>query len=148
MAAYGSSVCARLTASEAARYYEGLGYRVVGAVNGDFYDTATGYPLGILISAGQLLSGASSYYAVGFRQDGSAVIGEPQLEITASTDTQSVKLASLNKPRVDKAGITMLTYDYRTGHDTGPSVASDGVNVVAAIVGGRASIGESLTLRV
>ena len=148
VAAYGSSVCARLTASEAARYYEGLGYRVVGAVNGDFYDTATGYPLGILISAGQLLSGASSYYAVGFRQDGSAVIGEPQLEITASTDTQSVKLASLNKPRVDKAGITMLTYDYRTGHDTGPSVASDGVNVVAAIVGGRASIGESLTLRV
>lgn len=148
VAAYGSSVCARLTASEAARYYEGLGYRVVGAVNGDFYDTATGYPLGILISAGQLLSGASSYYAVGFRQDGSAVIGEPQLEITASTDTQSVKLASLNKPRVDKAGITMLTYDYRTDHDTGPSVASDGVNVVAAIVGGRASIGESLTLRV
>ena len=70
MAAYGSSVCARLTASEAARYYEGLGYRVVGAVNGDFYDTATGYPLGILISAGQLLSGASSYYAVGFRQHG------------------------------------------------------------------------------
>ena len=59
-----------------------------------------------------------------------------------------MKLASLNKPRVDKAGITMLTYDYRTGHDTGPSVASDGVNVVAAIVGGRASIGESLTLRV
>lgn len=148
VAAYGSSVCARLTASEAARYYEGLGYRVVGAVNGDFYDTATGYPLGILISAGQLLSGASSYYAVGFRQDGSAVIGEPQLEITASTDTQSVKLASLNKPRVDKAGITMLTYDYRTDHDTGSSVASDGVNVVAAIVGGRASIGESLTLRV
>lgn len=148
VAAYGSSVCARLTASEAARYYEGLGYRVVGAVNGDFYDTATGYPLGLLISAGQLLSGASSYYAVGFRQDGSAVIGEPQLEITASTDTQSVKLASLNKPRVDKAGITMLTYDYRTDHDTGPSVASDGVNVVAAIVGGRASIGESLTLRV
>lgn len=36
VAAYGSSVCARLTASEAARYYEGLGYRVVGAVNGDF----------------------------------------------------------------------------------------------------------------
>ena len=131
VAAYGSSVCARLTASEAARYYEGLGYRVVGAVNGDFYDTATGYPLGLLISAGQLLSGASSYYAVGFRQDGSAVIGEPQLEITASTDTQSVKLASLNKPRVDKAGITMLTYDYRTDHATGPSVASDGVNVVA-----------------
>lgn len=148
VAAYGSSVCARLTASEAARYYEGLGYRVVGAVNGDFYDTATGYPLGLLVSAGQLLSGASSYYAIGFRQDGSAVIGEPRLEITASTGAQSVKLASLNKPRVDKAGVTMLTYNYRTDHGTGPSVASDGVNVVAAIVGGRASIGESLTLRV
>lgn len=148
VAAYGSSVCARLTASEAARYYESIGYRVVGAVNGDFYDTATGYPLGLLVSGGQLLSGASSYYAVGFRQDGSVVMGEPQLEITASTDTQSVKLASLNKPRVEKAGITMLTSDYRTDHATGDSVASQGVNVLASIVGGRASIGDALVLQV
>lgn len=148
VAAYGTSVCNRLTISEAAKYYESIGYRIVGAVNGDFYDTATGYPLGILISAGELLSGSSGYYAVGFRPDGSAVIGEPQLEITARTDTQSVSISSINKPRVEQAGITMLTYQYRSDHDTGSSVATDGVNVLAAVVGGRISIGSEVTLQV
>ena len=148
VAAYGTSVCNRLTISEAARYYESIGYRVVGAINGDFYDTATGYPLGILISAGELLSGSSGYYAIGFRPDGRVVMGEPQLEITARTDTQSVSISSINKPRVEQAGITMLTYDYRSDHDTGNSVATDGVNVLAAIVGGRISIGSEVTLQV
>ena len=63
----------RSTVSDAARKYESMGYRVVGGINGDFYDTATGYPLGILISDGEILSGSSEYYAVGFYPDGSAV---------------------------------------------------------------------------
>ena len=53
---------------KAAEYYEQQGYRVVGAINGDFYDTSSGYPLGMLISNGQLLSGSGNYYAVGFRR--------------------------------------------------------------------------------
>ena len=72
-AAYGVSVCDRLTAASAAQTYESMGYRVVGSINGDFYDTVTGYPLGVLISEGEILSGSSNYYAVGFREDGSVV---------------------------------------------------------------------------
>lgn len=148
VASYGDSVCSRTTVSDAARKYESMGYRVVGGINGDFYDTSTGYPLGILVSDGEILSGSSEYYAVGFYADGRAVMGSPQLSIVASSYSGSLKLASLNKPRVDKAGVTMLTYDYRDDHTTGSSVASDGVNVLATIVGGRASIGGSLLLRV
>ena len=150
VASYGSSVCARSTVSEAAKKYESQGYRVVGAINGDFYDMATGYPLGILVSDGELLSGAPEYYAVGFRADGSAVMGSPNLTMTAvSSGGQSVTLASLNKPRVDKAGVTMLTYDYRDGHTTGSSVEeADGINVMTTVVSGRASIGEELVLQV
>ena len=148
VASYGSSVCGRSTVSDAAKKYESMGYRVVGGINGDFYDTATGYPLGILISDGELLSGSSEYYAVGFYPDGSAVMGSPKLSIVASSYSGSVKLASLNKPRVENAGVTMLTCDYRDDHTTGSSVASDGVNVLATIIGGRASIGESLLLQV
>ncbi len=147
-ASYGGSVCGRSTVSEAAAKYEGQGYRVVGAINGDFYDTATGYPLGILISGGELLSGSSEYYAAGFRADGSAVMGSPQLSIMAYAGERSLKLASINKPRVNRAGVTMLTCDYRDDHTAGPSVASEGVNVVASIVDGRAAIGETLTLQV
>lgn len=149
VASYGASVCGRSTVGEAVQKYESQGYRVVGAINGDFYDTATGYPLGILISDGELLSGSSEYYAVGFRADGTAVMGAPRLSIVASAvGGSSLKLASLNKPRVNDAGVTMLTYDYRDDHTAGPSVASAGVNVLATIVSGRASIGEELILQV
>lgn len=148
VASYGSSVCGRSTVSEAAKKYEDLGYRVVGAINGDFYDMSTGYPLGILISDGEILSGSSEYYAVGFRADGSVVMGEPKLSIVAKSSSGSLKLASLNKPRVNKAGVTMLTSDYRSDHATGSSVASDGVNVLATVVGGRAALNGTLTVRV
>ena len=148
VASYGASVCGRSTVGDAVKKYESQGYRVVGAINGDFYDTSTGYPLGILVSDGELLSGSSEYYAVGFRADGSAVMGSPKLSITASATGRSAKLASLNKPRVSKAGVTMLTYDYRDDHSTGSSVASDGVNVLATVAGGRAAIGGELYLQV
>ncbi len=148
VASFGASVCGRSTVSDAARKYESMGYRVVGGINGDFYDTATGYPLGILVSDGEVLSGSSEYYAVGFRPDGSVVMGSPKLSIMASASGRSLKLASLNKPRVDKAGVTMLTSDYRDDHTTGSSVASDGVNVLATVIGGRAAIGGELYLQV
>jgi len=148
VASYGSSVCGRSTVSEAAQKYESLGYRVVGAVNGDFYDTATGYPLGILVSDGEILSGSSEYFAVGFRADGTVVMGQPSLSITAVSSKGSLSISSLNKPRVDQAGVTMLTSDYRDDHTTGTSVASDGVNVLATVTGGRAAIGGTLTIRV
>ena len=148
VASYGSSVTGRSTVSQAAQKYESLGYRVVGAINGDFYDTATGYPLGILVSDGELLSGSEEYYAVGFRADGTAVMGMPQLVMTAASGSGALNLASLNKPRVDHAGVTMMTYDFRDDHTSGPSTATAGVNVLTTILGGRASIGEELVLRV
>ena len=144
--AYGASVCDRITASTAAQTYEAMGYRVVGAINGDFYDTATGYPLGLLVSGGKILSGSSNYYAVGFRADGSAVMGSPNLKITATTRGQALSLAAINKPRVENGGVTMLTYDFRTDHTTGATTA--GVSVLATILSGTAAIGGEMLLRV
>ena len=143
---YGSSVCDRLTTAAAAQYYEQNGYRVVGAINGDFYDTSTGFPLGLLVSGGMLLSGSANYYAVGFRADGSAVMGAPKLSITARSGTGSLALAALNKPRVERGGAAMLTHYYRNDHADGVSTA--GVNVLCTILGGEMSIGGELVLRV
>ncbi len=143
---YGSSVCDRVTASDTAKYFEGMGYRVLGVINGDFYDTSTGFPLGMLVSGGELLSSAGGYYAVGFRADGSVVMGQPKLAITAQTGEQTLRLAGLNKPRVEKSGATLLTYYFRNDHTTG--TATSGVNVLATVVEGRAAIGGQLTLQV
>ena len=144
-AAYGVSVCDRLTAASAAQTYESMGYRVVGSINGDFYDTVTGYPLGVLISEGEILSGSSNYYAVGFREDGSVVMGSPNLTITAADwYGQSLTLAAINKPRVENGGVTLMTYDYNASHTTGATSA--GVSVVCTIVDGEAAIGGELTV--
>lgn len=144
--AYGSAVCDRLTTAAAAQYYEDNGYRVVGAINGDFYDTSTGFPLGLLVSKGNLMSGSSNYYAVGFRSDGSVVMGAPKLSITAQSAAGQLALAAVNKPRVEQGGATLLTYYYRSDHTTGISTA--GVNVLCTITGGKAAIGGELVLQV
>ena len=144
--AYGESVCDRLTASTAVKNYEAMGYRVVGSINGDFYDTATGYPLGLLVSGGEILSGSANYYAVGFRADGSAVMGSPKLQITLTSRGQTLSLAAINKPRVENGGVTMLTYDFRSDHTTGTTTA--GVSVLATVLTGSAAIGGEMMLRV
>ena len=144
--AYGSSVCDRLTGTTAAAQYEAEGWRVVAGINGDFYDTATGFPLGVLISGGEILSGANSNYALGFFEDGSAIIGEPKLSIVAEYDDKTLTLASINKPRVDGAGVTLMTYDFRNDHTTGTH--TDGLTVLCSIVSGKAAMGDKLFLAV
>lgn len=147
VASYGASVCDRTTTADAAAAYEAQGYRVVGAINGDFYDTATGYPLGLLVSDGQILSGSANYYALGFCRDGSAVMGQPGLTITAENEYgETLSLAAINKPRVENGGVTLLTPDFRTDSATGAATA--GVSVLAEVRRGEAALGGSLELRV
>jgi len=145
---YGESVCQLTTVADAALSYEAQGYRVVAAINGDYYDTSTGAPLGIQVSGGRLLSGVGDYYAVGFRQDGSVVMGEPQLSIAASVPfgAQSFPVSSLNKGRSEYGGVAMLTYDYRTDHTTGTT--TQGVTALCTVTFGQASIGGSMTVQV
>lgn len=142
--AYGDSVCQRLTGTAAAAQYEADGWRVVAGINGDFYDTATGFPLGVLISDGEILSGANSNYALGFFEDGTAIIGEPKLSIIAEHDGNTLELASINKPRVEGAGVTLMTYDFRSDHTTGTH--TDGLTVLCSIVSGKAAMGDKLHL--
>ena len=137
----GRSVCDTVTATTAADLSQ---TQVVAAINGDFYDTATGFPLGLVISDGKLLSSSpQDYYAVGFRQDGTAQIGLPHLSVTAQSGGQSIDLVSLNKQRTT-GGIALLTYDFYTDHTTGTK--TDGISVLCRIVGGSSAIGQSLVL--
>ncbi len=142
--AVGDSVCSRLTATEAARAYEAQGWRVVAGINGDYYDTATGFPLGLTVSGGEILSSSGSSYAVGFCADGSVLIGEPSLAVDVDRYGETLRLASINKPRVEKAGVSFLTYDFRTDHTTGTSTS--GVTALCSIVSGGAAIGGEMTV--
>ena len=154
---YGGSLTARTTVTAAARALEAQGYRVVAGINGDFFNTSNGLPIGLLVSDGKLLSSDGGYYAIGFRDDGSAVIGKPSLSVSADLGyaladstgyTAEVvrTIAGINKARVSTGGIYLYTYDFNDRHTTGNTEA--GVDVLCTIVDGALSIGETATLRV
>ena len=144
--AYGDSVCDRLTASAAAEMYEAQGWRVVAGINGDFYDTAIGYPLGVMISNGEIISGAGNNYALGFRADGSVILGEPKLSITAQSGSKTLAIAAINKPRVERAGVTLLTPEFNADHTTGTH--TDGITALCTVLYGSAAMGSEMRVRV
>lgn len=141
---YGFSVCDRNSAATAAQVYENQGYRVLGIINGDFYNTGSGSPLGLLVSNGEMLSSCGGLYALGFRADGSAVIGQPQVSMTIQAGERSQPLLAVNKS--DNAGITMWTYAFRSDHTTGGILS--GPEVIATVLEGRAAIGGQMTVQV
>lgn len=154
---YGSVLTSRSTPSAMATQLEAQGYRVVAGINGDFYNTSTGLPIGIVITEGELRSSDGGYYAIGFRADGSAVIGKPAVKISANlgyellndygTPTEVVRsVTGVNKARVSTGGIYLYTYDFNDRHTTGNTEA--GVDVVCTIEDGALSIGDTLTVTV
>ena len=131
---FGDSLTTRTTVTSAARALESQGYRVVAGINGDFFNTSNGLPIGILVSEGEVLSSDGGYYAMGFREDGSAVIGKPGLSISANLGYQGSDssgyftdiirtVAGINKARVSTGGIYLYTYDFNNRHTTGNTEA-------------------------
>ena len=135
------------TVSTAARKLESRGYRVVAGMNGDYYDTATGIPLGSMMTEGVLRNASGEYYAIGFRDDGSTVMGKPSLRITAQSDLgRSLTVTAFNYVRQSTFGIYLYDSTFNARATTGTSEA--GVDVICSAVGGSLSIGGSLMLQV
>lgn len=87
--------------SSMAALLEKQGKHVVAGINGDYFVVANYEPLGIVVQNGELLSSDADHYAVGFRADGSAVFGKPDLQITLTINGQAFTLDSINKMRAD-----------------------------------------------
>ena len=154
---HGGVLTDRSTVSATAKALEAQGYRVVAGINGDFYNTSTGLPIGITVSHGQLISSDGGYYAVGFRDDGTAVMGKPKLkvELDLGYDVQDAygtpirvvrPVAGVNKSRVSTGGIYLYTHDFNSRHTNGAT--DPGVNLLCTMESGVLAIGEDLTLRV
>ncbi len=81
---YGSKVTSTNTVSSAAKTLESQGYRVVAGINGDYYYTSNGVPMGLVVTDGVIRTGYNYTWAIGFMEDGSAIIGDPRLSIKMS----------------------------------------------------------------
>ena len=153
---YGGVLTDRSSVADMAAALEAEGYRVVAGINGDFYNVNTGLPIGLVVTDGVLRSSDAGYYAIGFRADGTAILGKPSIRVSADlgytvddgfgTSTEVVRpVAAVNKARTN-SGIFLYTYDFNAKHTTGTTEA--GVNVVCAIEEGSLTIGGTVTARV
>lgn len=86
--AYGKYVSSLQSLTGMARTLEEQGQRVLAGINGGFYEMKNGMPLGVIISGGQLLSTSIDFYVLGFREDGSAQMGQPKFYINAAWSTR------------------------------------------------------------
>ena len=145
---YGESSRALSTVTATARELEARGLRVVAGVNGDYYDTQYGLPIGSTMTEGALRNISSDpYYAVGFRADGTAVIGDPQLSLrTMINGGSGFPVYAFNYIRLSDYGVFLYDDGFNARHTTGTS--ESGVDVVCSVVEGALTIGGSLALRV
>jgi len=135
---YGASVLSKGSVSSMATDLEKQGERVLSGINGDYFVMATGDPLGIVITEGILRSSASYLDAVGFLPDGKAIIGKPELTVTAKFGGNALKVADVNKVRTN-AGYYLLSDDFASTTQN----TQAGIDVVLAPV--RDSLGSSVT---
>ena len=153
---YGDVLTDRSSVAAMAGTLETEGYRVVAGINGDFYNVSTGLPIGLVVTEGVLRSSDAGYYAIGFRADGTAVLGKPGVKVSAdlgyAVDDGSGSPVELIRPviAVNKArtnsGVFLYTYDFNAKHTTGTTEA--GVNVVCTVEQGQLAIGSTVTARV
>ena len=126
--AFGANVLSRETLSAMARTLETQGKRVVGGTNGDFYVMSTGQPLGLVVTDGVVRSSSSYHSAIGFRADGTAFVGTPNLYVSMTMGEDRLTVfGGVNKVRqirnADGGGLTLLTPDFgATTQNTLPGV--------------------------
>lgn len=134
---WGSYLTSRRTLTQMAQELEAQGLRVAGGINASFFEY-NGCPIGVIISDGRVLCANPEYYAVGFKADGSALMGQPTVSLSASwTKTvtapdgstadlaRSVPLSGLNKIR-SAGGYYLISGDYASGTQN----TLDGLDVV------------------
>lgn len=124
--AYGRGFYGKSTIDHVAEYLQtDLAAEPLAGFNADFFTVSTGIPIGIVIKDSTLITSAGGAYAVGFRADGTAVFGKPQLTMLLQGAGHSVQVENFNKTR---SSYTVNLYDHNWGEQT--RIDSLGTNVL------------------
>ncbi len=114
----GDSVYGKSTLSQKISQYDaGAGMGVAAAINGDFFSSSTGIPLGVQISNGEIWA-TNNYeydksvgrYSLAFKQDGTAFIDIPSFQVSATVGKNTIIADRLNA--YPDTNLTMLTDKY------------------------------------
>ncbi len=119
---YGSKLCNYGDFESMAALLEKQGMKVIGGVNGDYYVMSSYQPLGVVICGGELMSSDGGYAGIGFRADGSVVLGNPGISAKVSLSGREYRLYGINKTiSSEDFYLYSYKYSYTTKH-TVPTV--------------------------
>ncbi|WP_152395921.1 phosphodiester glycosidase family protein [Paenibacillus guangzhouensis] len=124
------------------------GNRVIAAINGDFYDMATGVPLGLFMGDGEILTSPPekwSWLAFGLKNDGTTIYGfSPELTRTLTIGGKTVPISHINRMRENSEELMLYTSSFHTSTMTNDL----GDEVVLDVLEGEVKSGKSLKLKV
>lgn len=106
----GETLCSSASLAAMAAQLEEDGLHVIAGINGDYFNMTSLVPVGIVVQDGILRSSCDGVSAFGLREDGSAVLGRPALNMQLLLNGQSRPLATLNKSR--GPGFALFTDDF------------------------------------
>ncbi len=140
----GSNTSSRKTLSALAAHVEKQGVKVIGGINGDFYNLTTSVPIGVVITDGRIISSNNpGWNGIGFKEDGSVVIGAPDFNIKGIYNEVEFQISRLNKVQSD-IGPFLYSKDY--GATTGTTEPS--LEIVLDINMGELAIGKMVVATV
>lgn len=109
--AFGTTLYGRSTIDYVRQHVESKGKSIVAGINASFFDMATGIPLGCEITEG-LLRCSGDTQSVGFRSDGTAVIGKPGVSIDITYPNGKTSNVHYNKMLTKSNGIVLYSRDF------------------------------------
>ena len=137
------------------RYAEELGKNVLATVNTDFFNTANGVPIGVVIEDGIYKSSPNNRNSVCFGYDGSVNIIEPASVIMkllnngggeeADNTGATMNVVDLNKGRSEVGGLTLYSAAYST---VSTRTSTPGWFVKLKILEGELTVSGSMQLEV
>ncbi len=140
----GSNTSSRKTLSALAASMEKQGVKVIGGINGDFYNLTTAVPIGVVVTDGRLISSNNpGWNGIGFKEDGSVVLGAPDFNIKGIYNESEFQISRFNKVQ-SEIGPFLYSKDY--GANTGTTVPS--LEIVLDITMGELAIGSMVVATV
>lgn len=142
----GASVWGTRTIKQAENYMANNGFRPLAGINADYFSFTTGIPMGHTIIDGEIVS--KDFYgqdAVGFRADGTGMIGWLDLKTSVSNGEDKVEIQYINKwcqPGFDP--IYLITDKFGSSTKT----SSECIFLICDPIEGRLHVDETMTVKV
>ena len=142
LVSYGENIKGAVSATRIFAGEAENGVTVAGLANGDFFVMATGVSLGPVIRDGLVRTSGYSESVIAFKEDGSALIGDPALNVRLSFPEQNIHFGktNFNKSVSLNSGICVYTADFGETN----AATLDTFNVVVRVEEGSARPGDTM----